>query len=71
MKKLVTIIIVFAALLGCQEKREKITDSKDYDKYLNTANTPSKDAVPDVVLFQVIVSADVRIVPEPPPIKNT
>lgn len=45
MKKLVTIIIVFAALLGCQEKREKITDSKDYDKYLNTANTPSKDAI--------------------------
>ena len=45
MKKLTTLIIMVVILFGCQEKTEKITDSKDYNKYLNTANTPSKDAV--------------------------
>jgi len=45
MKKLTTLIIMAAILFGCQEKTEKITDSKDYNKYLNTANTPSKDGV--------------------------
>ncbi|CAM3379400.1 tetratricopeptide repeat protein [Aequorivita lipolytica] len=44
MKNIITIVAVLA-LLGCQEKTEKITDSKDYNQYLITTNTPSKDAI--------------------------
>jgi len=43
MKKIFTIIFI-AVFFGCQEKTEKITDSHDYDKYLNTSITPSKQA---------------------------
>lgn len=44
MKRIITILVV-AVFFGCQEKAEKITDSNDYDKYLSTHHTPSKDAV--------------------------
>jgi tetratricopeptide (TPR) repeat protein len=44
MKKLFTIAVA-VVLFGCQEKAEKITDSNDYNQYLNTINTPSKDAI--------------------------
>ncbi len=44
MKKLI-IILVTAVFFGCQEKTENITDSNDYNQYLSTKNTPSKDAI--------------------------
>jgi tetratricopeptide (TPR) repeat protein len=44
MKKIITIACI-AVLCGCQEKAQKITDSKDYDPYLITNNTPSKNAL--------------------------
>lgn len=44
MKNLITIVLA-VVLFGCQEKTEKITDSQDYNKYLTTANTPTKDAI--------------------------
>ncbi len=42
MKNIITIVFLIV-LFGCQEKPKKITDSKDYDPYLITSNTPSKD----------------------------
>lgn len=42
MKIIITLLLALA-LFGCQENTEKITDSKDYDPYLITSNTPSKD----------------------------
>ncbi|MEH6763280.1 MAG: hypothetical protein V7655_02175 [Aequorivita antarctica] len=44
MKKIITLLLV-AVLFGCQEKPKNITDSKDYDPYLITNNTPSKDLI--------------------------
>lgn len=44
MKKVITILAV-AVLFGCQDKTQKITDSKDYDPYLITNNNPSKDVL--------------------------
>ncbi|MCG2418315.1 hypothetical protein K8089_04715 [Aequorivita sp. F47161] len=44
MKKLFAIAVA-VVLFGCQEKAEKITDSNDYNQYLSTKNTPSKDAI--------------------------
>ena len=50
MKRIITILVV-AVFFGCQEKAEKITDSNDYDKYLSTHHTPSKDAVEKELQF--------------------
>jgi len=50
MKNIITIVVV-AVLFGCQEKSKKITDSKDYDPYLITSNTPSKDALQEQFEF--------------------
>ena len=44
MKKIITILTI-AILFGCQEKPKDITDNKDYDQYLVTAETPGKDAI--------------------------
>ncbi len=44
MKNLIPLLF-FAVFIGCQEKTEKITDSKDYNPYLITTNNPSKDAL--------------------------
>ncbi|MCZ4319394.1 hypothetical protein O4H26_10360 [Aequorivita viscosa] len=44
MKKLFAIAVA-VVLFGCKEKAEKITDSNDYNQYLSTKNTPSKDAI--------------------------
>lgn len=42
MKNIITIVFLIV-LFGCQENPKKITDSKDYDSFLITSNTPSKD----------------------------
>lgn len=44
MKKFFTIAVA-VVLFGCQEKPKNITDSKDYNQYLSTEITPSKDAI--------------------------
>lgn len=44
MKKLITILFV-GVLFGCQENPKMITDSKDYNAYLNTNQTPSNIAL--------------------------
>ncbi len=44
MKKIL-IIVIATVFFSCQEKAENITDSNDYNQYLSTTNTPSKDAV--------------------------
>jgi tetratricopeptide (TPR) repeat protein len=44
MQKLITILLV-AVLFGCQQKAEKITDSKDYNPYLITTSTPTKNEI--------------------------
>ncbi|AFL81987.1 hypothetical protein Aeqsu_2531 [Aequorivita sublithincola DSM 14238] len=36
-------ILTVTVLFGCQEKSKTITNSKDYDPYLITSNTPSSD----------------------------
>lgn len=50
MKKLITIVAV-VLIFGCQEKTEKITDRNDYDHYLNTAHTPTTEALQKDLAF--------------------
>ncbi len=42
MKNIITIVFLIV-LFGCRENPKKITDSKDYEPFLITSNTPSKD----------------------------
>ncbi len=44
MKKIL-ILLLLTIVFGCQEKPKAVADKKDYDQYLSTANTPSKDAL--------------------------
>ncbi len=50
MKKIITILFV-AVLFGCQENSKKITNTKDYEPYLITSNTPSKDRLQEEFEF--------------------
>ncbi|MCB0464558.1 MAG: hypothetical protein KDC78_02625 [Aequorivita sp.] len=50
MKKIITILFV-TVLFGCQENPKNITNSKDYDPYLITSNTPSKDLLQEEFKF--------------------
>ncbi|WGF91790.1 tetratricopeptide repeat protein [Aequorivita marisscotiae] len=44
MKKIITLFVAIL-FFACQDKPKKITNSKDYNAYLITSNTPSLDAI--------------------------
>lgn len=44
-------LLLAILLFGCQENAVKITDSKDYNSYLFTSNTPTKDALQEELEF--------------------